>query len=169
MNKRIQIICILLFFNKLLSKIHLNKKGWYKNMSFDPAFGTSNFGTPKSYSETETLARNILAVLFAKPGSYPTMPNFGMNIPDLVMSFYDDIDESELKNELVSTCSSFTQVVKNGEFDIIKSVLKDTNNVDTPVLLIKIPTIIKKTSKSLLIGVMQSGKQVKYNFTWADE
>ena len=40
-------------------------------MAIDPAFGLNSFGKPKMYSETQTLANNILTVLFGKPGSFP--------------------------------------------------------------------------------------------------
>ena len=138
-------------------------------MSFDPAFGTNFFGVPKTYTETETLARNILAVLFGKPGSYPTMPNLGMDIPTLVMTMYDDIDEDDLANQLVDNCSEFSEVVTNGDFEVVKTVLKGTHGQELPSLLFKIPTVIKKRSKNLVIGLTITGGQVSYNFTWLDE
>ena len=138
-------------------------------MAIDPAFGTNNFGTPKMYSETETLANNILTVLFGKKGAYPTMPNFGMDIPRLVLMLFDEINEESLKNELISNCSSFREVVSNGEFDVIKTILKDKNGKDVPTLLFKIPTIIKNISRSLIIGITSSNKQISYNFSWIDE
>ena len=138
-------------------------------MAIDPAFGTNNFGTPNMYSETETLANNILTVLFGKKGAYPTMPNFGMDIPRLVLMLFDEINEESLKNELISNCSSFREVVSNGEFDVIKTILKDKNGKDVPTLLFKIPTIIKNISRSLIIGITSSNKQISYNFSWIDE
>lgn len=138
-------------------------------MGIDPAFGTSNFGTAKMYSESETLINNILTILFGKPGAYPTLPNLGMDVPKLLLNLYDDIDEETLKNELVENCSSFKDVVQNGEFDVIKTTLKDKHANEVPSILFKVPTKIKNVSKSLIIGISSSNKQIAYNFAWLDE
>jgi len=138
-------------------------------MAIDPAFGANNFGTPKMYSETETIANNILTVLFGKPGAYPTMPHLGMDVPKMVLMLYDEIDEESLKNELISNCSSFSEVVRDGDFDVIKTVLKDKEGNDSPTVLFKIPTQIKNVSRSLIIGISSSNRQISYNFAWIDE
>lgn len=138
-------------------------------MAIDPAFGTNNFGTPKMYSESETLVNNILTILFGKPGAYPTLPNLGMDVARLVLTLYDEISEESLKNQLIYNCSHFNEVVKNGEFDVIKTVLKDVNKNNVPTLLFKIPTIIKNVSKSLIIGISSTNRQISYNFAWMDD
>ena len=137
-------------------------------MAIDPGFGTDNFGSPKMYSETETLVNNILTVLFGKPGAYPTMPNLGMNVPQYVLTLYDEISEDDLKNQLIQNCSSFSEVVRNGEFNVIKTILKDAFGNDAPTILFKIPTLIKNTSRSLIIGITSSNNQVTYNFSWIE-
>ena len=138
-------------------------------MAIDPAFGVNDFGTPKMYSESETLANNILSDLFGKPGSYPTMPNKGMDITRLTLMMYDEINEEDLKNELISQCSSYKEVVRNGEFDVIKTLLTTNNGVEVPTVLFKIPAKIKNVYRSLIIGVSTSGGQVSYNFTWHND
>jgi hypothetical protein len=138
-------------------------------MSVDPAFGVGEFGTPKLYSESETLANNIIASLFAVPGSYPTMPNFGMAIQDYCMGMMDDIDVDDLKSRLVDCCSDFSQVVNDGQFDVIKTTKKDSNGDDVPLLLLVIPTQYQSKSKSLIIGITKDTKNIAYNFKWIDE
>ena len=135
----------------------------------DPAFGVSSFGESKVYSETETLANNILAILFGKPGSIPTMPNAGMYIQDLVMQLEDDINTDEIKATLVNQCSDFKSVVNNGEFEVVKKTFTDPKTgLLTPLLLIVIPTQIKKISRSLVIGIRKNGNTISYNFSWVD-
>lgn len=138
-------------------------------MPVDPAFGVSSFGEPKVYSETETLANNILAVLFGKPGSIPTMPNAGMYIQDLVMQMEDEINTEEIKASLVNQCSDFKSVVNTGEFDVTKRSFTDPKTgVTSPLLLIVIPTQIKHVSRSLVIGIRKSGNTITYNFSWVE-
>lgn len=138
-------------------------------MAIDPGFGTDNFGSPKMYSETETLVNNILTVLFGKPGAYPTMPNAGMDVCKYVLTLFDEINEENLKNQLIQNCSSFSGVVNSGDFDVIKTILKDVNDNDAPTILFKIPTMIKNVSRSLIIGVTSSNNQVSYNFSWLND
>ena len=138
-------------------------------MAIDPGFGTDNFGNPKMYSETETLANNILTVLFGKKGAYPTLPNLGMDVARYVLTMFDEIKEDDLKTELVQNCSSFSGVVNNGDFDVIKTILKDQYGNDAPTILFKIPTMIKNVSRSLIIGITASNNQVEYNFNWSTD
>ena len=138
-------------------------------MAIDPAFGLNSFGKPKMYSETQTLANNILTVLFGKPGSFPSMPELGMNIQDTLYSHYDDFDEETFKEELTDQCSAFDDVVSDGQFDIIKSSTTDKDGLEKPLILFVIPTIIKEVSSKLAVGVIITDKGISYNFAWIDE
>ena len=138
-------------------------------MAIDPAYGIDSFGNPKMYSDTETVARNILTILFGRELAYPTMPNFGMDIPKYILTMYDEINEDDLKNELMSHCTHFKEVVQDGEFDVIKTVLKDSYGNDAPSILFKIPTQIKFMSKTLIIGITAAERHVTYNFAWIDD
>lgn len=139
-----------------------------KIMAVDPAFGINDFGAPKMLSETVTMKNNILAILFGRPGSYPSMPYLGMAIQDRMMTMFDTIDEESLKSELVQQCSHFKEVVQTGEFDVVKRVeVVGTSRV--PILGFKIPTIIKKESRSLVIKLESTEKGIQYNFKWLKE
>lgn len=137
-------------------------------MGKDPAFGLNGFGRPKICSESETLAKGILNVLLSKPGSYPSIPNLGMNISQMVFLPFDDIDTSAIKTELVQHCSYFADVVQNGAFQVTKLEATDDLGQKVPLLVFEIPTIIKTVGKRLLIGIKKSGLGITYNFTWAD-
>ena len=136
-------------------------------MSVDPAFGTNNFGAPKMYSESETLANNIVATLLGRPGSYPSMPDLFMGIQDYLMSMEDDIDEEAIKNELVSQCSHFKQVVRDGNFQVTKTNTT-MNGKDIPLILFAIPTIVENRNRNLAIGFTKDGNNLKFNFAQVD-
>ena len=138
-------------------------------MSVDPAFGINNFGKPKMYNETQTVANNILAMLFGKPGSIPSMPELGLYIQGQLFEFFDDINTDSLKNSLVEQCRYFDTYVQSEEFDIIKNTITNPVNGETSdILLIILPTQIQNTSKHFAIGMQKKGDGVVYNFTWLD-
>ena len=43
----------------------------------EPSFGVDSFNKAKYKNETEAIANSILAVLFGKPGYFPSMPELG--------------------------------------------------------------------------------------------
>lgn len=138
-------------------------------MPIDPAFGINNFGKPKMYNETQTVANNILALLFGKPGSIPSMPDLGMYIQGQLFEFFDDIDTDSLKSQLVEQCRYFDTYVQSNEFDIIKNTITNPVNGETSdILLIILPTQIQNTSKHFAVGLQKKGDSVVYNFTWLD-
>lgn len=135
-------------------------------MAVDPAFGSNSFGAPKMYTESETLANNIMTALFGRPGCYPTMPDFGMYIQGEVMKLYEDIDPEMIKNNLINHCSDFSGVVQDGSFEVLKTQVKGTDGYMHPIILISIPAIIRNKTHTLQIGVTYDGGETKYNFGW---
>jgi len=138
-------------------------------MAVDPTFGINKYGRPETCSESITLANNILATLFGKPGSYPTMPGFGMYIQDTVMRLSDDVSVDAIKAELVNQCSQFSEVVHDGTFFVEKTTTTDKNNTESPTLLIGIPTIIDDEEKLLAVGIINTRNGINFNFTWIND
>ncbi len=56
----------------------------------DQSFGVDAFNRAKYKNETETIATAILNLLFAKPGYFPSMPDLGINIQNILYSFWDE-------------------------------------------------------------------------------
>lgn len=137
-------------------------------MAKDPAFGLNGFGRPKIYSESETLANGILNALLSKPGSYPSLPNMGMDIARMVFLPFEDIDTVSIKNDLVQQCSYFNEVVRDGKFDVLKKEVVDNLGKKVPMLIFVIPTVVKNVGKQLLIGIRKNGIGISYNFEWVD-
>lgn len=137
-------------------------------MARDPAFGSNGFGRPKIYSDSETLANGILNALLSKPGSYPSIPNMGMDVARVVFVSYEDIDTESIKNDLIQQCSYFHEVVQNGSFDVIKREVVDDNGTLVPMILFVIPTIVKNIGRRLIIGIRKNGIGISYNFSWID-
>jgi hypothetical protein len=126
----------------------------------DPAFGVNNFNEPKVLSVTETIARNIMLILFGKPGFYPSMPELGMDIGQYLYEFEDNIDTEGIKSKLVEQCEEFLPEVDTGEFDVKKSHYKGQ-----PLLLIFIPVIIDEKTLSMALGITRNEKgELVYNF-----
>lgn len=135
----------------------------------DPAFGVNNFGKPKMYNETQTVANTILSILFGKPGSIPSMPELGMYIQGQLFNFFDDINADALKNQLAEQCGYLDVYIQSEEFDIIKETIEHpVTGEKSDILLIVLPTQIEDVSKRFVIGMEKRGDSVVYNFTWLD-
>lgn len=131
----------------------------------DPSFALNDFKTPLYYNESETVARNILFVLFGKPGFYPSMPTLGMNIQRLLYNFEDDINVSDIKVKLMSQCSAFYNEVADNSFDVYKKVKNGQM-----YLLIKIPTVVKEKKNVLVVGITTGGdKSTIYNYVYTQD
>lgn len=130
-------------------------------MSVDPTYGVNNFNKAKVLSEEETYVHNLLAILLGKPGFYPSIPYLGMDIQRELYKFEDEIDTDKLKAAVVSQCSDFLPLVKNGDFDVIT-----TNYNGETILIFQLPVIINNNNIALAVGVTLNSKgQLVYQFT----
>jgi hypothetical protein len=130
-------------------------------MSVDPTYGVNNFNKAKVLSEEETYVHNLLAILLGKPGFYPSIPYLGMDIQRELYKFEDEIDTDKIKAAVVSQCSDFLPLVKNGDLDVITTKY----NGET-ILIFQLPVIINNNNIALAVGVTLNNKgQLVYQFT----
>lgn len=107
----------------------------YQNLSigYDTTFELNEFNEPRIRSEIETVKDVILFILFSKPGQYPSLPAIGLDIQSMLYSYYDEIDENDLKYKIENQCKAMGVYLGNGTVDIIKTKYKGQ-----PSLLISI-------------------------------
>lgn len=131
----------------------------------EPSFGVNTFNQAKFKNETQAVANDILALLFGKPGYFPSMPDLGINIQDTVYMFWDDIDETALKALIASQCEEFSEYINDGSLDVIKS---SYNN--QPLLLIVIPVQIQYKKENLAIGITtDENGNFQYNYVYQED
>lgn len=75
-------------------------------VGYDAAFGLNEFQQPKIMSEIEVVKNVFLTVLFGKRGQYPSLPMIGMDLGSRLYSQYDEIDCSNLSDEVIEQCSA---------------------------------------------------------------
>lgn len=92
---------------------------------YDLTFELNEFNEPRIRSEIETIKDALLFILFSKPGSYPSIPQLGMNIEDRLYSFYDEIDEEDLITEITEQCELLGAYLNGGTIAIQKIRYKD--------------------------------------------
>jgi hypothetical protein len=114
----------------------------------DPTMTTNAFNEPKTLTVSETYNRNLLCILFGKPGFYPSQPELGMDIGKYLYMFEDDIDTSAIRNELAQQCSDFLPDMQTGDLDVLVTTYENK-----PLLLFKLPVIVDETSLSLILGI----------------
>ena len=126
----------------------------------EPGFGVNNFGGPLVYNESQSIAMQLVMVLLNRPGYMPSMPRMGMNIQEMLHSFYDEISEIALKAELEYQCPKFSQYVSDGVFSCQKIIINGQ-----PGLLIAIPVTIESVSYRLVFNFRNTPEgEVVYDF-----
>lgn len=93
-------------------------------IGYDLTFELNEFNQPKLKSEVEMVKDIVLFVLFSKPGQYPSLPGIGLDIQSMLYSFYDEIDEGELKSKIIEQCNALGTYFKNGMINIKKTIYK---------------------------------------------
>lgn len=132
-----------------------------RSVGQDPTYGINNYNLPKILSETESYARNVLTLLFGKPGFYPSIPTLGMDIGQYLYKFIDEINVSEIKNKLISQCEDFVPEVETGALDVELKVLQDR-----PVLIFTLPVIRDDNAVAVVLGVTINNKgELVYQYT----
>lgn len=131
-----------------------------ENIVRDPTFGLNNFREPKILSVKETYVRNILLLLFGKPGFYPSQPELGMDIGQYVYGFEDEIEPEAIKSELLRQCAEFLPEVEAGNFDVY-FIYRENKRI----LLFSLPLIIDDKTMNMALGVTTNSKGLLiYNF-----
>ena len=97
----------------------------------------------------QTMVNNFLLLLLGKPGFYPSIPTIGIDIEQYLYTFIDDINIDDIKAKIAVQCSDFLPAIREGNFDIQKTIMKDR-----VLLVFVLPTISKKQS---LLGVTTDG------------
>lgn len=135
------------------------------NYGIDPTFATNDFSGVKYLNQSETIAMNILTILFGKPGFYPTLPTLGMNIQSLLYNFNDEINISAIKTKLVSQCAAFYDAVREETFD-----MRFVNKSGQEYLLIILPVITVSKKNVLTIGItLSNDKSAIYNYVFTED
>lgn len=94
-------------------------------IGFDTTFELSEFNEPRIRSEMETIKDVLLFILLSKPGSYPSLPQIGLDIETMLYSYYDEIDISDLKNKIIEQCAALGAYINSGAIDIRKLMYKN--------------------------------------------
>lgn len=131
-------------------------------MPVDPTFEVDDYNRGKILNESQTIAYNILTLLFAKPGFYPSIPSLGLDIESYFYRFSDEDLVNEIKSKLVAQCSDFLPSVDEESLQIQKAEYNGQ-----PLLVFIIPTIIFDKKNELVVGisVAETG-QMQFNFTF---
>jgi hypothetical protein len=94
------------------------------NIGYDATFELNEFNEPRIRSEIEVVKDVILFILFSKPGQYPSLPHIGLDIQSILYSFYDELDEVDLKHKINEQCNAMGVYMNNGAIQIKKTKYK---------------------------------------------
>lgn len=102
---------------------------------YDATFALDDFMRPRLCDTSEIVKNILLFILFAKPGQYPSLPHIGLDIESRLFSFYDEINETELRDQIVEQCNELAPYFDNGSI-----VLRKLKYRKQPSLLIQVAT-----------------------------
>ena len=124
-------------------------------------FGVNDFNRPNVLSEVDTEVHNILAILFGKPGFYPSIPKLGMNISQYLYKFEDEIDPKAILAELASQCRDFLPEIQSGDIDV-----QWVTSNGRRFLVFTLPVILSERSTTIALGITkdQTSGEIRFNF-----
>lgn len=103
------------------------------SVGYDTTFELNEFNEPRIRSELETIKNTLLFVLTSKPGSIPSLPQIGLDISQYLYEFYEDINEEDLKSDIMEQCEVLGNYIASGDIMIKKLMYEDQ-----PSLIIQI-------------------------------
>ena len=128
----------------------------------NPSFALNDFDEVKLYTSDESIVRDLLLLLFGKPGFYPSQPALGMNIQQYLYQFDDT---NAIKVDMAMQCSEFLPLVESGDIDV-----QIDNWNGRPLLVFILPTIHNTSDAQLVLGVtvLENG-EMQFNFVINDK
>jgi hypothetical protein len=106
-------------------------------VGFDCTFELDKYEKPRLCSESETIKNVVMFILFSRPGQYPSLPYLGMDIRSRLYSFYDELDESDLEEQLTAQCSALGTYFSSGAISVKKMMYRGM-----PSMIIRVSTDI---------------------------
>ena len=133
---------------------------------YEPAFGLDSFRKPLVYEDWQVVAQSIIIVLFGRPGFYPSIPQLGVHIQDLMYEKIDDIDTDNLRGILAHQLEVFSDIIQS---DDMKIAIKNTTG-GNPVLIIALPiyTGDERSAVAVTITATEDGGN-QYNYEKIDD
>ena len=133
---------------------------------YEPAFGLDSFRKPLVYEDWQVVAQSIIIVLFGRPGFYPSIPQLGVHIQDLMYEKLDDIDTDNLRGILAHQLEVFSDIIQS---DDMKIAIKNTTG-GNPVLIIALPiyTGDERSAVAVTITATEDGG-IQYNYEKIDD
>ena len=121
-----------------------------KEMDFD----VDSFNNQKFLTSTESIGSILLNLFFSKPGSFPNMPNIGIDIAQYVYSLSSDIDTDLIKDRIFNQCSELLPYIMMGNVQVFI-----TNMQGNSVLMVSVSLSYDDSKDTLLyaFGKQDSG------------
>ena len=123
------------------------------NAGYDTTFELNEFNEPRIRSDIETIKNVLLFVLFSKPGSYPSIPEIGLDLESYLYTFYDDLNEDDLSTNISEQCSMLGAYIGSGNI-----IIKKTMYNNKPSLMINVNGIEKYPASYKHDNIGKSGQ-----------
>ena len=89
-------------------------------LGYDGSLTVDEYGNNKIIKTPEMIRNIVTWILFATPGSYPSIPHLGLNIRELLYNHYDELDPNQLANRIIAQCEELSYYFNKKELSVRK-------------------------------------------------
>jgi hypothetical protein len=89
-------------------------------LGYDGSLTVDEYGNNKIIKTPEMIRNIVTWILFATPGSYPSIPHLGLNIRELLYNHYDELDQNQLANRIIAQCEELSYYFNKKELSVRK-------------------------------------------------
>ena len=84
----------------------------------DVTFEMDDFNRPKLLNSSEMMKNIAMFIMYSKKGQIPSLPSVGLNIEKYLYEDYENLDISELEQNIADQCSALNNFfARNGKIE----------------------------------------------------
>lgn len=84
-------------------------------IGYDPQMEITPYGEPVILADLQTIATDILRLMYTVPGQYPDYPELGIDIRKYLFSFEDEFTANKLRQEILQQVPALDAYVGNND------------------------------------------------------
>ena len=82
-------------------------------------FGLDSFGKQSAMTQAQSIAQMLINLFLMRPGQLPSLPHIGMDIRQYMYKFEEELDVSNIKNQISEQCPDILPYIDANNMQII--------------------------------------------------
>lgn len=125
-------------------------------------FGLDNFGKQATMTQAQTIAQMLINLFLMRPGQIPSLPHLGIDIRQYLYKFDNEIDISDIKNQISSQCPDLMQYIDLANMQLILFPYKNES-----IIYLFVPLsveVAKNTAISIGFKKTNASNEITFNY-----